>query len=166
MTIEFRCEHCGKKVSAPDEAGGKRGKCPYCRGSNFIPAPVDESDLPDVVEPDESDVQHERQQREKLRQQERALIEELGGGESVPLEQRDDVSPEDLYHLIVNYCLDIMNSNLERARAHVEKLNKFPGMARQAVDDVLAGKAADPALDVIPEKLREGFLKQLRGELK
>ncbi len=166
MTIEFRCEHCGKKVSAPDEAGGKRGKCPYCRGSNFIPAPVDESDLPNVVEPDESEVRRERQQREELRQQERALIEELGGGESVPLEQRDDVSPEDLYHIIVNYCLDIMNSNLERARVHVEKLNTFPGMARQAVDDVLAGKAADPALDVISEKLREGFLKQLRGELK
>jgi len=38
MTIKFHCEHCRRLVQAPDSAGGRRGTCPHCQGSNFIPA--------------------------------------------------------------------------------------------------------------------------------
>ncbi len=35
--ISFNCEHCGHKVSVPDEHAGKRGKCPRCTGTVAIP---------------------------------------------------------------------------------------------------------------------------------
>ena len=39
MSIEIHCDHCGKLIKAPDDAGGQRGKCPYCHQSVYVPAP-------------------------------------------------------------------------------------------------------------------------------
>ena len=38
MGISFHCEHCGKKIEAPDAAGGKWGKCPGCHNKVYVPA--------------------------------------------------------------------------------------------------------------------------------
>ena len=38
MGISFHCEYCGKKIEAPDTAGGKWGKCPACRNKVYVPA--------------------------------------------------------------------------------------------------------------------------------
>lgn len=35
--IQFRCEHCGHKLSVPDENKGKRGKCPKCKNTLVVP---------------------------------------------------------------------------------------------------------------------------------
>ena len=55
MAIVFHCEHCGKKIEAADDAGGKRGTCPVCHNKLYVPsrdvgdelklAPVDETEL-------------------------------------------------------------------------------------------------------------------------
>ena len=74
--------------------------------------------------------------------------------------------PEDLYHLVVNYCLDLLNSKLERSKIHVAKLKKFPGLARTAVGDFLDGKATEEVLEGIPKRVLKGFLTQLRDELR
>ncbi len=54
MPITFHCEHCGKKIEAPDSAGGKWSKCPACHNKLYVPnvgsdeelklAPIDEGD--------------------------------------------------------------------------------------------------------------------------
>ena len=36
--ITFACANCQKKLQVPDEAAGKKGKCPSCGGMNTIPA--------------------------------------------------------------------------------------------------------------------------------
>lgn len=36
--IRIRCSHCDKKLGVPDEAAGKRIKCPQCGTVNVIPA--------------------------------------------------------------------------------------------------------------------------------
>lgn len=163
MTITFRCGHCGKKVEAPDAAGGKRGKCPYCKQSNYIPAPVSEDDIiPLAPEDDEAGAEDEA-----VRRQEQALIAELGARDQpqVPLEDRQDITAEDLQHYVVNYCLDMSTSKLERARTHLAELKKVRPLARQAVDAFLKGDVLEPALDTIPPKLLQGFLSNLRNEL-
>jgi phage FluMu protein Com len=162
MTINFRCEHCGKKVEAPDSAGGKRGRCPYCKQSNYIPAPVSDDDIIPLA-PEEDQPAGD----DEVRQHERALIAELAGGEEapVPLEHRENLEPQDLYHLVVNYCVDMAESRLERAKLHLAELKKVRQVARQAVDDFLSGKALEPTLDRIPLKILQGFLNNLRNEL-
>jgi DNA-directed RNA polymerase subunit RPC12/RpoP len=37
MAITFHCGHCGKKIEAPDSAGGKWGKCPSCHNKVYVP---------------------------------------------------------------------------------------------------------------------------------
>jgi hypothetical protein len=167
MTITFSCEHCGKKVEAPDSAGGKRGRCPYCKQSCYIPSPVSEEELYDFAPEDEELEQRRRREKETLREQDEALLAEMGGEAPapVPLGQREDLKPEDLHHLVINYCLDMSSSNLERAELHINKLKDFRPTAVQAVDDFLTGKALEPVLDQIPTKVLQGFLKELRKAL-
>ncbi|MDY7011026.1 MAG: hypothetical protein SVV80_09785 [Planctomycetota bacterium] len=163
MTITFQCEHCGKKIEAPDALGGKRGKCPYCKQSNYIPAVVSDDELIDFAPENTAEERRRLKEIQALRNQEKGLIAEMGGSEtpSVPLENRERVNPEDLYHLVVNYCLDLADSKLEQAGAHLAKLQEFPVAAEKAVEDFISGKAIEPALDRIPTKVLNGFLKKL-----
>jgi phage FluMu protein Com len=164
MTITFKCEHCGKKVEAPDSLGGKRGKCPYCKQSNYIPSPVTDDDLIPLA-PEDAEAE---QQSHGERSQERVLIAAMDtvASMSVPLEHRDEVSAEDLYHLVVNYCLGLSGSKLEEAQDNLARLQRFPHSAATAVEDFISGKAIEPALDGIPAKILQGFLNQLRDALK
>lgn len=36
--VPLVCPHCGKSANAPDEARGKRVRCPQCRGAIGVPA--------------------------------------------------------------------------------------------------------------------------------
>jgi phage FluMu protein Com len=45
MSITFHCEHCGKKIEAPDAAGGKWGKCPGCKNKVYVPSKEAEDEL-------------------------------------------------------------------------------------------------------------------------
>jgi len=169
MTIKFRCEHCGKKVEAPDTAGGRRGRCPYCKQPNYIPAPVSEEDVYELAPEDEAERKRAREEEAALRRQEEALLAETGGGEQapVPIEHREDLTAEDLHHLVVNYCLDMADSKLQRAAQHLAELKKAsPAVAAEAVADFAGGKTIEPALDRIPGKVLQGFLQQLRQQIK
>ena len=165
MTITFQCEHCRKEVKAPEAAAGKRGKCPYCGQSNYIPAPVSEDDILPLAPVDEAEERRRQERIRALLDQEKQLISESGGEPCVPLEHREAITPEDLHHFVVNYCLDMAGSRLQRAEAHVAKLKQFPGLAQQAVADFVSKKATEPALDSIPARVLQGFLTQLREKL-
>jgi predicted RNA-binding Zn-ribbon protein involved in translation (DUF1610 family) len=45
MAISFSCQHCGRKLKAPDNAVGKASKCPGCGSSVVCPEPVYEAEL-------------------------------------------------------------------------------------------------------------------------
>jgi len=164
MTITFRCEHCHKEVDAPDSAAGKRGKCPFCQQTTYIPLPVSEDEVLDLAPVDEEEERRRQEEIEALRQQERDLIAEIGGEAAVPLEHREDLAPEDLYHFVVNYCLDMASGKLDRARVDATRLGEFGSLGREAVRDFQNQRVTEPALDQIPEPVLRGFLKQLVEE--
>ena len=45
MPIQVTCRSCNSMFHAPDNAAGKRAKCPKCGGAIEIPAPADEEVL-------------------------------------------------------------------------------------------------------------------------
>ena len=165
MAITFECEHCRKEVTAPDEAAGKRGKCPFCGHSNYIPAPVKEEEILDLAPEDEAEERRRQEELRRLREQEKALLE-ADKEKPVPLDQREVVTGEDLHHFVVNYCLDAFGSRLERLRTHVAGLRKYPAAGLQAVEDFLSEKVTEPALKIIPPRVLKGFLVQLRDAVK
>ena len=166
MTITFRCEHCRKTVEAPDAAASKRGRCPYCGKSNFIPAPVKEDELLDLAPIDEAEERRRQEQVHKLMEQEMDLLSEKKQDDTPPLEHREQVASQDLHHFVVNYCLDLHSGQLQRAQMHVQKLRQFGDAGSQAVEDFISQKVLEPAMDTIPVRLQQGFLTQLRDQLK
>jgi len=167
MPISFECSECGHQIEAPEAAAGKRGKCPHCGHSNDIPAAAPEIDanLFDLA-PLDADEERRREQTERnLLAQEHDLISEMSGDGGARLEQRDDVDVEDLYHLIINYCHDMVDGQLERARTHVDKMKRFRSLSREGVERFLSGQTSDEALAHIPRPLLEGFLKDLCDSL-
>ncbi len=166
MSIRFRCEHCEMELEVPDDAGGRRNKCPHCGNSNYVPAPVSEDELLDLAPVDEAEEQRLQREARQLLEHERAIIKELKREPHVPLKERQSITSEDLHHLVVNYCLDIHGGNIKRADKTIRELAEFGATATQAVNDFISGKAAEPALKPIPPRLLEGFLVQLREQVK
>ena len=165
MSIKFSCEHCRKEVKAPDEAGGHRGKCPFCGTSNYIPTPVSDDELLTVAPLDEAEERRRQKEIDELFKQERAILADNGGAAPTPVEHREDLTPSDLHHFVVNYCLDIANSQLTRAETHVKDLAKFRTMGVEAVNDFINGKVDESALKTIPPTLLKAFLVRLREQL-
>ncbi|MBS3733429.1 MAG: RNHCP domain-containing protein [Phycisphaerae bacterium] len=165
MSISFQCEHCRKEIKAPDNAGGQRGKCPYCGGSTYVPAVGDdEQALPLTPVDNEAERRHE-EELHRLVDQELSQLDEDDMREQVPLDQRDEVSSRDLHHFVVNYCLDMAAGKLDRAETHAEKLAAYGKTGTQAVDEFLMGNALEPALDDMPPKVKNGYLNQLREKI-
>ena len=166
MPITFRCQYCRKTVKAPDSAAGKRGKCPHCGQTSYVPSPISDGEVLELAPLDEQEERRRQEVIARLLEQERDLLFETGGPDSAtPLEGRQDLTSEELHHFVVNYCLCMSGSKLPQARLEAQKLRKFGFLARQAVEDFLTGKAMEPALDAIPTRVLQGFLKQLQGEL-
>jgi hypothetical protein len=153
-------------VTAPDAAAGKRGKCPFCGHSNYIPAPVAEDEILDLAPVDEQEERRAEAERRRALEQDKALLaadKEAGG---VPLDQKETVSSEDLHHFVVNYCLDMFNSKLDRLRTHVLKLRQHQAAGLQAVDEFLSDRVKEPAIKNIPPRALKAFLAQLKEEVK
>ncbi len=166
MTISFRCEHCGKRVEAPDSAGGRRGKCPYCKQSNYIPSPVSDDELIELAPEDDAGARGDED--ESVRETERALIAEMTARDVLPVppEKEERAELEDnLRPAVVGYCLAMADSKLERAQKHLSELKEAGEVAREVVDEFISGTVLEPALDTIPPKILQGFLTNLRKEL-
>jgi phage FluMu protein Com len=166
MPISFRCEHCGKKIEAPDAAGGKRGKCPYCKGSCYIPSPAAEEEVLDLAPEDDSAERKRKAELDALHRQERALIAEMTGETAGPAAEAAEAStPDDFHGAVVQYCLDLAKGDLTGAGNRVTEMRRLKRTAVAAVDDFLTGKVKEPALNAIPAPVWQGFLKQLKSEL-
>jgi len=167
--IRFTCQHCGKEVQAPASAAGRTGKCPYCGHSNPVPTPPDDAEDEDLIPLaplDDEEETRRKQEVEHLLAQEEAILSATGEAQQEPrLEQRDSVDPADLHHLVVNYCLDMADSRIERAQTHAEKLKRFGEAGVQAVRDFQMDEAREKALDRVAPPLLRGFLKELVKEV-
>ena len=166
MTIKFRCESCHKTVEAPDSAAGKRGKCPYCGHSSYIAKPVEEEDLIPLSADGEEGNSGADQESQEIKAMERELLHEMDREPSVPLDQKEDLSSEDLHHLVVNYCMDMFGGNLERAESVARDLKKLKYTAVRAVEDFESGKATEGVLKTIPAKVLRGFLAELKKRIR
>jgi hypothetical protein len=166
MSISFKCEHCHKQVEAPDAAAGKRGKCPYCQESVYIPAPVKDDELLDLAPIDEEEERRLERERRLLHEQQKALLLETDRKVVEPPDEKEGASAADVEHLVVNYCLDMVNGKLTTADAHAKKLRGFGAAAQEAVANFISGKSIEPALAKIPGRLLQGFLTELRDKLR
>jgi cytochrome c1 len=117
MAIRLTCTACGRKIDAPDSAGGKWGKCPGCHSKIYVPLPqADDEEELKLAPIDETEEQKQKQlmlETYRLTQdilQEQNVVEAPGGVGPVP-----DITDQELTNHIVHYLRQMANSDLDTA---------------------------------------------------
>lgn len=159
--IKFHCEHCGKKVSAPLETGGKRGKCPFCDQRCYIPLPSDQ--IEDINLAPEDPAEERRKQR--LRQEALDVHSELLAeqGDSAPPPPPADRAT--LEEMIRQYFLHMVRGELPAAEKLADAIAKQGETAVDVIDDLAMRGITHPDLEAVPSNVIAGFFRQLRKSI-
>jgi hypothetical protein len=168
MSIELHCTKCGKLVRAPDDAGGRRGKCPYCGESVYIPLPPDENDEIRIAPVDEE----EERRAEELRRESTEYFASVGHGTDVPetggaadTGRRADATPAadevvDIDLEVEAYIAAMRDSKLDIVEQTSERLKGTGSRARDYVQNLLHDEML-PEVKGVPPPLIKAFLKKL-----
>lgn len=171
MSIELHCPGCAKLIRAPDNAGGRHGKCPYCARSVYIPTPESEVEIFDVAEPTEEELRME----EELRRESvnyvagvaHADAEIPGDSELVAEGVRRPETPGeviDLHGLVDAFLCAMRDAQLDEADRAVDALKRAGGKAKDYVNGVMVDEIP-PQIDGVPDPVLKGFLKTLSSRL-
>lgn len=169
MSIELHCPQCQKLIRAPENAGGRRGKCPYCGNSVYIPMPPSEEDVIPIAPVDEEE---ERRTEEERRRSIRyaAMVDHAteGGGAGVAdAEPTFDDSPGEVVDLaaeVETYVLAMRDSKLDAAEAAVSRMRRVGARARDFVEGLFLDEMP-PEYENVPAPVVKGFLKRLLDQL-
>ncbi len=170
MPIKFHCEHCGKKVTAPDDAGGKRGKCPSCKQKIFIPMPEDElEEIPLAPEDPEEEKKREQIKKELLMTQQ-ALLDDRNPPETEPPSTPETALPVDENSLadiiptedkILQYIILMGRGMLDEAETLANEIVAEGKKARKIVKQMSKKQLRHPELKDVPPTVIAGFFKHL-----
>jgi hypothetical protein len=167
MPIELQCSSCGKKINAPDSAGGKWGKCPACHTKIYVPLPpsADEDELK-LAPVDETEEQKQKQlmlETYRLTQdilQEQNAPEAPAGVGPVP-----EISDEKLTEHIVRYLRQMANSQLDEAQRTADSIVPHRRKAIAILDDFAKDYPPDPELADVSQQLLLRFIRNLKTRI-
>ncbi len=177
MAIVFHCEFCRKKISAPDEAGGRRGRCPHCSQHVFVPPPTSQvEEIPlSPVDP------QEEERRRLLRQEELRVLNQLhehkeapegARGPAVPDSSADDnslpfavaSSGPDTKDLVLQYLLAMAKGELGSAESLEQQIAAGGPKALKVVEQLAMQEFMHPQLANVPPTVISGFFKRLLSQ--
>lgn len=175
MAVIFHCEYCGKKIEAPDGAGGKWGRCPACHNKLYVPdfSSGEELKLSPIDESDEAKQKELMDETYKL--QEDILLEKEVPAESdesaesaesaevmvLPLE----ISDEQLKKNVINYLLQMSQGQVEQAETTIGLIVPFGQRAVEILDRIALAEIPEPELaDVAPQVL-SSLIRELRSKI-
>ncbi len=172
MSIELHCPHCGKLIRAPDEAGGKRGKCPYCGNSAYIPTPAaDDSGEIGLAPIDEEDERHEEELRRESIAYTTALDKEAvvdaddeSAGDAGARQPEIPGEVIDVAGEVEHFILAMRDSKLDEAERAVAALKETGTRATDYIQGLMVDEMP-PQIENVPPPLMKGFLKTLLGRL-
>ena len=159
MSIEVHCPQCQKTIKAPDNAGGKHGKCPYCKASVYIPSAHDDIEILGITPIKEEDAQHDAELRH-----ESALYAASVGHATEGVKQKEDENPSgkfvDVESDVDLYIQSMIASKLEGAQAAMARIKTAGDRSRTYINELLT-EGADLPFGDVPKPLAMGFLRKL-----
>jgi len=165
MSIDLHCPQCQKLIRAPDNAGGKRGKCPYCGGSVYIPTPPEETEEIGLAPIDQTEEERARQ----LRREAALFAADVGHGtEGGDLGDAEPDAPSagvDIDSDIEAFVIAMRDSQLDDAEAVSDRLKQVTREARKRIQQMLAENTC-PVVPDVPPPVVQGFVKTLLGRVK
>ena len=177
MSIELHCPQCSKLIKAPDNAGGRHGKCPYCGRKVYIPMPEDQIEEIPIAPIDEEDVQREERLRQETLELTKSVLhdksavpegEARSGGPAAGATVRrvDEEAGEvvDVPGEVERFVLAMRDSKLDAADKAVAALSRAGHRASDYVQGMMIDEMP-PEFENVPPPLLKGFLKTLLGRL-
>ena len=168
MAITFHCEHCGKKIEAPDSAGSKWGKCPACHNKVYVPASeVDEElklapmDTNDLAEQRRLMAETRRIEQEILREKDEVLDD--SAERAVPVY---DISDNELTKNIIVYLRLMADGDLEQAERISSSIIHCGKRALKIIDGIAVSEIPEPELADIPQQVLSGLVRTLRTKIR
>lgn len=164
MSIELHCPQCQKLVKAPDGAGGKRGKCPFCQAAMYIPEPVDDLEPIPIKPVEKEDADREAELRRESTEF-AASIDKVAGGVVAADPTEGGLAAEvDVASDVDIFVRSMHRSDLETMHSAVARLKRSGDKGRSFVEELLKNEAAIDFGDV-PAPLAKGFLRKLQNKL-
>jgi hypothetical protein len=166
MSIKLHCSSCGKKIEAPDSAGGKWGKCPACHAKIYVPLPQTEEEELKLAPVDETEEQKKKQlmlETYRLTQdilQEKAVPETPGSVGPVP-----EVNEETLTNHIIQYLRQMANGNLDSAQRTAGLIVPHRRKAIPILHHLAKSYPPDPELEDVPQQVLSGLIRNLRTRI-
>ncbi len=174
MSIELNCPQCEKQIRAPDNAGGKHGKCPYCAAEVYIPTPVNDADLIGLAPIDEVEERRADQERLEALRYAAAMDKDSDlkvapddAGPSRGPARRPEPPPGEVVDIpehVERFVLAMRDSKLDDADRVAGKLKRVGPRARDYVEGLLLDPTPPP-FQGVPKPLVQGFLKALLQRL-
>ena len=170
MSITFHCEHCGKRIEAPEDAGGKWGKCPGCKNKVYVPSQLADDDL--QLAPLDTD--DERKQKELLAETVR-LRQDILSETDVPEEgvqpkqaaaRPGALSDAELTTCIIAYLRQMADGELEEAERTAKSIIVEGTRAMKILERIALSEIPEPELADIPQQVLSGLIKNLRSRLR
>ncbi len=169
MAIAFNCEHCGKKIEAPDNAGGKLGRCPACKNKVYVPAHAPDAgeelklapmDTNDLAEQKRLMAETYRIEQEILKEKSEVL--EDTPERSVPVY---DISDSELTKNIITYLRLMADGDLEQAERISSSIIHCGMRALKIIDGIAVSEIPEPELADIPSQILAGLVRTLRAKI-
>ncbi len=176
MSIEFNCPSCEKSIRAPDTAGGKYGKCPFCEVKVYIPSPPSEGEEIGLAPIDEDE---ERRERELIRESVRYAAAFDKDPDKLPPEgaegrggagarrMAEPAAPGEVFEVadeVEAFVVAMRDSKLQDADRVVARLKRAGARSKDYVEGLMLDPTPPP-IGNVPRPLLIGFLKSLLGRL-
>jgi hypothetical protein len=164
MSISFSCESCKKKIKAPDKAGGKWGKCPYCEHKCYIPLPPAPEEEELTLAP--LDETHETSYEEKM-QQMRDVTDDILQVKDEPQDEIGigEMNSGDMRNVVIVYLRQMADGLLAEAEGTAALIANSRAAGLKVLDELEIASEVDPKLSDISPGVLFGLIKKLRSEL-
>jgi len=166
MGITFHCKYCGKKIEAPDKAGGKWGKCPACHKKLYVPN-LDSDEELKLAPVDERDEEKRRQLMNETFQitQEILREREIPNGQAESATPASKVSNERLTTNIIGYLRRMADGELQQAEEIANSIIPCGDRAVKILDRIALSEIPEPELADIAQQVLAGLIRTLRSRI-
>lgn len=165
MTITFHCEHCGKKIKAPDSAGGKWRKCPTCHNQIYVPGTDSDEDIKLSPVDQEAEAMRKELMAETYQLTQDILQERDvpdGPGGAAPAFA---ISDKELTKRIIMYLRQMANGELDGAQETSNMIVPYSLRAREILDRIAVSEMPEPELADVPPQVLSGLIRDLRARI-
>jgi hypothetical protein len=164
MPISFHCESCKKKIKAPDETGGKWGKCPHCNHRCYIPLPKsdDEPELR-LIPLDDSD------EMDQLMRETKNITAEILSQSDLP--EDDDttgshtVGEKEIIKHCILYLRQMADGELGAAESTLSHLKKDKKAALRMLTSMARSERPEPELADLPPRILQGLIRDVSTKM-